>query len=74
VALAGEDANVEIALARSLVERMDEGDARRMWNKVVNLPPTIPLPTILPFRKRRENQPLLIPAGDASRACAGMLF
>ena len=36
VALAGEDANVEIALARSLVERMDEGDARRMWNKVVS--------------------------------------
>lgn len=36
VALAGEDANVEMALARSLVERMDEGDARRMWSKVVN--------------------------------------
>jgi hypothetical protein len=36
VALAGEDANVEIALARSLVERMDEGDARRVWGKVVN--------------------------------------
>lgn len=36
VALAGEDANVEIALARSLVERMDEGDVRRMWNKVVD--------------------------------------
>jgi hypothetical protein len=36
VALAGEDANVEIALARSLVERLDEGDARRAWNKVVN--------------------------------------
>jgi hypothetical protein len=34
VALAGEDVNVEIALARSLVERLDEGDARRMWNKV----------------------------------------
>ena len=27
VAMAGEDANVEIALARSLVERLDEGDA-----------------------------------------------
>jgi hypothetical protein len=38
VALAGEDANFEIALARSLVERMDEGDARRVWNKVVNAP------------------------------------
>ena len=36
VALAGEDANVELALARSLVERMDEGDARRMWSKVFN--------------------------------------
>lgn len=36
VAMAGEDANVEIALARSLVHRMDEGDARRMWSKVVN--------------------------------------
>jgi len=36
VALAGEDANVEIALARSLVQRMDEGDARRLWTKVVS--------------------------------------
>ena len=36
VALAGEDANVEIALARSLVECMDEGDTRRLWNKVAN--------------------------------------
>jgi hypothetical protein len=36
VAMAGEDANVEIALARSLVERMDEGDARRAWGKVHN--------------------------------------
>jgi hypothetical protein len=36
VAMAGEDANLEIALARSLVERMDEGDARRHWTKVVN--------------------------------------
>ena len=35
VALGGEDANVEIALARSLVERMDEGDVRRHWGKVV---------------------------------------
>jgi hypothetical protein len=34
VAMAGEDANVEIALARSLVNRMDEGDARRLWSKV----------------------------------------
>jgi hypothetical protein len=36
VALAGEDANVEIALARSLVDRMDEGDARRHWSKMLN--------------------------------------
>ena len=34
VALAGEDVNVEIALARSLVERMDARDVRRMWSKV----------------------------------------
>jgi hypothetical protein len=44
--MAGGDANVEIALARSLVERLDEGDARRAWSKVFdphqikeNLPP-----------------------------------
>ena len=43
VAMAGADANVELALARSLVERMDEGDARRLWSKVVN-PQVIPLP------------------------------
>ena len=34
VSMAGEDANVEIALARSLVDRLDEGDARRLWSKV----------------------------------------
>jgi hypothetical protein len=34
--MAGEDANVELALARSLVDRMDEGDARRHWSKTVN--------------------------------------
>lgn len=34
VALAGEDANVEIALARSLVNHMTEGDAQRLWTKV----------------------------------------
>ncbi len=34
VSMAGEDANVEIALARSLVNHLDEGDARRLWNKV----------------------------------------
>lgn len=36
VAMAGEDATVEIALARSLVNRLDEGDVRRLWGKVVN--------------------------------------
>ena len=34
VAMAGEDANLEIALARSLVGRMDEGDVRRLWTRV----------------------------------------
>jgi hypothetical protein len=33
VAMAGEDANVELALARSLVNRMEEGDARRHWSR-----------------------------------------
>ena len=33
VAMAGEDANVELALARSLVDRMEEGDARRHWSR-----------------------------------------
>jgi SNF2 family DNA or RNA helicase len=37
VTMAGEDANVEIALARSLVDRMDEGDVRRLWGKVCNV-------------------------------------
>jgi hypothetical protein len=36
VALAGEDATVEIALARSLVDRLDEGDTRRLWTRVLN--------------------------------------
>jgi hypothetical protein len=35
VAMAGEDANVEIALARSLVERMEEGDVRRHWSRTI---------------------------------------
>jgi SNF2 family DNA or RNA helicase len=39
VAMAGEDANMEIALARSLVERMDEGDARRTWSKIRHVTP-----------------------------------
>lgn len=34
--MAGEDANVEIALARSLVDHLDEGDARRLWSKVAS--------------------------------------
>src|SRR5262249_31143452 len=50
VALAGEDANVEIALARSLVERLDEGDVRRLWGKVLQ-----------PNRYRQDE---LVPAGD----------
>lgn len=33
VAMAGEDANMELALARSLVNRMDEGGARRFWGR-----------------------------------------
>jgi hypothetical protein len=33
VAMGGEDANVEIALARSLVSHMEEGDAHRFWNQ-----------------------------------------
>jgi hypothetical protein len=41
VALAGEGPNVELALARSLVERMDEGDARRMWRKSINTPSSV---------------------------------
>jgi len=35
-ALAGDDGgSTEMALARSLAERLDEGDARRTWGKVV---------------------------------------
>src|SRR6202035_5504802 len=49
VAMAGEDANVELALARSLVDRMDEGDARRHWSRTHNLPvaaePSVPAPS-----------------------------
>jgi hypothetical protein len=80
VAMAGEDANVEIALARSLVERLDEGDVRRMWTKVSHRPDPVvsvePEPVMLPFTiepastrslfRRKVAQPL--------RACAGMLF
>jgi hypothetical protein len=34
----GEDANGEIALARSLVDRMDEGGVRRHWSRMLNTP------------------------------------
>src|SRR5205085_6362342 len=83
VAMAGEDANVELALARSLVERMDEGDARRLWNKTTNLPEVgtmaepapqtnVALPFSLeltpgPVRRRRRHRPLCTTA-------AGFLF
>jgi hypothetical protein len=52
-ALAGEDANVELALARSLVERMDEGDARRDWGRVLN-PRPLPAPPPDPARPQHE--------------------
>jgi hypothetical protein len=43
VAMAGEDATVELALVRSLVERMDEGDTRRHWCKTINsVEPIVP--------------------------------
>jgi hypothetical protein len=69
VAMAGEDANVEIALARSLVERMDEGDVRRMWNKVFNA-----------STRRRLGVPSAngcdrrAPAGNLGSAYANLLF
>jgi hypothetical protein len=64
VAMAGEDANVEIALARSLVERMDESDARRMWSKVFNprerredrIEVATTVPEILPFHEPRRRR------------------
>ncbi|OWK34120.1 Superfamily II DNA/RNA helicase [Fimbriiglobus ruber] len=50
VAMAGEDSNMELALARSLVDRMDEGDARRFLGGVHNsetcgvvAPPPLPI-------------------------------
>jgi hypothetical protein len=40
VALAGDDAgSTEMALAKSLAERLDQGDARRAWARVVAAPP-----------------------------------
>jgi hypothetical protein len=35
-AMAGEDGSVELALAKSLVEHLDEGDARRIWKRIGN--------------------------------------
>jgi hypothetical protein len=39
------DTSVELALARSLVIRMDEGDARRIWGKVAT---PCPVPDVAP--------------------------
>jgi hypothetical protein len=81
VAMAGEDANVEIALARSLVERMDEGDARRMWSKVFNprerredrIEVASTVPEILLLRKARRPRRALCGAGCGPREPA-LLF
>jgi hypothetical protein len=51
VSLAGEDANVEIALARSLVDHLDEGDARRLWNKVSGSGEKIENIPVVPVKK-----------------------
>ncbi|HZZ82383.1 MAG TPA: hypothetical protein VFE62_28045 [Gemmataceae bacterium] len=48
VAMAGEDANMELALARSLVNRMDEGDARRLWGRTTHSDGPSQLVTISP--------------------------
>lgn len=90
VALAGEDANVELALARSLVDRLDEGDARRMWNKVVSLSsivakaePISEAALTLPFSddprtvvpfRRAPHRLLSRDSDDSAPACAGLLF
>jgi hypothetical protein len=43
-AMAGEDGgSVEMALARSLADRLEEGDAQRSWGKVCSEPAVIPL-------------------------------
>jgi hypothetical protein len=47
-ALAGDDSSVEMALARSLVNCMDEGDARRMWSKVAATQAAPPAPRCPP--------------------------
>ena len=51
VSLAGEDANVEIALARSLVDHLDEGDARRLWNKVSSSGEKIEIVPVVPVKR-----------------------
>ena len=52
VAMAGEDASVELALARSLVDRMDDGDARRHWSKTLNAGVINEAPLIIPNNHR----------------------
>jgi hypothetical protein len=89
VALAGEDANVELALARSLVERLEEGDARRLWNRTVSLPHAtsvaepeaiiLPLfvqqsPTVRPLRRQRPYRPRPKATGTDLTVRSGMLF
>jgi hypothetical protein len=88
VALAGEDANMEMALARSLVERMDEGDARRAWNKAFKgsqpMSPfdgqlrfafSDPSPEALPSRKpQRRKSKAKCAVSASSRASDNLLF
>jgi SNF2 family DNA or RNA helicase len=47
VALAGEDANIEIALARSLVEKLEEGEAHCLWPQ--HAQPPLPRPKNIPI-------------------------
>ena len=56
VSMAGEDANVEIALARSLVDHLDEGDARRLWNKVSSSGEPVEILPVVPAKKS-ESEP-----------------
>jgi len=62
VAMAGEDANVEIALARSLVDRMDEGDSRRQWARAM----TGNDPRDHQFVQQGHDQTLAIPIGQVT--------
>jgi hypothetical protein len=65
VALAGEDANVELALARSLAEQMDEGDARRAWSRIAvsGGPPQMPAKQLqdLPWFQLSDSQTPIAP-------------